>query len=246
VTSIGQVLAEARTNAGLSVADVSAKTRLRQTIVNAIEADHFEPCGGAIYARGHIRNISAVVGCDAEPLLAMFDAQYGNPSESLVDLIQDSGTFERRRELPWSRLMGAAGAVVVLLLGFAIYTGGEAIAPTTGPNIAATPTPTQPEASETEPSVPPVASRPDEVTLVIRAVQGSSWLAVSNSDGRQIYTGILRRGSELSFDDPQRLRVVLGNAGGVELTVNGEDLGTPGGEGQVLRLDFTPSDGSAG
>jgi cytoskeleton protein RodZ len=51
---VGAVLAEARTARGLSVEDVAASTRIRATLVRAIENDDFSRSGGAVYARGHI------------------------------------------------------------------------------------------------------------------------------------------------------------------------------------------------
>ena len=59
--SIGQTLHEARERAGLSVDEVSERTRIRATVVRAIEADDFALCGGDVYARGHVRAIAAVV-----------------------------------------------------------------------------------------------------------------------------------------------------------------------------------------
>jgi hypothetical protein len=35
---------------------------------------------------------------------------------------------------------------------------------------------------------------------------------------------------------------VIGNAGAVDLRVNGTDLGSPGGSGEVVRLEFGPGD----
>ncbi|HYK28025.1 MAG TPA: helix-turn-helix transcriptional regulator, partial [Streptosporangiaceae bacterium] len=51
--SIGGALAEARGQAGLSVTDVSKRTRIRETIIRDIERDEFSTCGGDFYARGH-------------------------------------------------------------------------------------------------------------------------------------------------------------------------------------------------
>ncbi|MGH3164674.1 MAG: helix-turn-helix domain-containing protein, partial [Trebonia sp.] len=72
--SIGGALTEARRRAGLTVADVSAHTRIRQPIIRAIEQDDFGACGGDFYARGHIRAIARTVGVDSEPLVREYDA----------------------------------------------------------------------------------------------------------------------------------------------------------------------------
>ncbi len=71
--SIGQALARARRQAGLTVLEVSQRTRIRETIIGAIERDDFSPCGGDFYARGDIRDIARVVGIDPEPLVRAYD-----------------------------------------------------------------------------------------------------------------------------------------------------------------------------
>jgi transcriptional regulator with XRE-family HTH domain len=72
--SIGGALAEARSEAGLSVTEVSERTRIRAAIIRDIERDDFAACGGDFYARGHIRAIAKVVGTDPVPLIAEYDA----------------------------------------------------------------------------------------------------------------------------------------------------------------------------
>jgi len=57
---IGETLAEARHEAGLTVAQVSARTRIRETIIRGIEHDDYAACGGDFYARGNIRSIAKV------------------------------------------------------------------------------------------------------------------------------------------------------------------------------------------
>jgi hypothetical protein len=70
---IGGALAEARNEAGLTVDQVSERTRIRATIIRAIERDDYAPCGGDFYARGHIRAIARVVGTDPAPLIEQYD-----------------------------------------------------------------------------------------------------------------------------------------------------------------------------
>jgi transcriptional regulator with XRE-family HTH domain len=91
--SIGAALAEARQDAGLTVADVSARTRIRQALIQAIEQDEFASCGGDFYARGHIRAIAAAVGTDPRPLISEYDAARLAASEA----IQPSGKTTRPR-----------------------------------------------------------------------------------------------------------------------------------------------------
>ncbi len=75
--SVGRALQQARIAAGLTVDDVSSATRVRIAIVHAIEADDFTPCGGDVYARGHIRTLAKAVHIDPAPLLARYDDDHG-------------------------------------------------------------------------------------------------------------------------------------------------------------------------
>ena len=58
----GEALTEARRGAGLTVAQVSQRTRIREAIITGIEGDDYSPCGGDFYARGHIRAIAGRSG----------------------------------------------------------------------------------------------------------------------------------------------------------------------------------------
>ncbi len=70
---IGGALAEARSEAGLTITQVSERTRIRETIIRDIERDDYSACGGDFYARGHIRAIAKVVGTDPVPLIEEYD-----------------------------------------------------------------------------------------------------------------------------------------------------------------------------
>lgn len=79
---IGEALAEARRRAGLTVTQVSQRTRIRETIIRGIESDDYSACGGDFYARGHIRSIARVVGADPGPLIREFDSTRRAPDTS--------------------------------------------------------------------------------------------------------------------------------------------------------------------
>jgi cytoskeletal protein RodZ len=79
--TIGETLAKTRRDAGLTVTQVSERTRIREAIIQAIERDDYIPSGGDFYARGNIRDIARVVGTDPVPLIAEYDATVRAPEE---------------------------------------------------------------------------------------------------------------------------------------------------------------------
>jgi hypothetical protein len=84
---IGGALAEARSEAGLTITEVSERTRIRATIIRDIERDDYSACGGDYYARGHIRAIAKVVGTDPVPLIEEYDAAHMPPQEATLSYL---------------------------------------------------------------------------------------------------------------------------------------------------------------
>lgn len=254
--SVGQTLAAARAEAGLSVEEVSATTRMRQTIVRAIEQDDYSLCGGDFYARGHIRNLAHAVGIDPAPLLAEFDAAAGGSAGPRPTEVFESETNARpeRRGPNWSAAMAVALAVVLGYGAVQAFAGPEGDRRRDGTAQA---TPSGPAQPETESSPSPTSSgRPDDgivaqrndVTVRLRIVGGNSWVNVTDRGGKTLYQGVLQSGAQRQFKDKKRIRLVVGNAGAVRLVVNGQSIGAPGGPGEVMTLEFGPHDpqGSAG
>jgi cytoskeletal protein RodZ len=119
--SIGATLAAARRRAGLSVGEVSDRTRVRENIIEDIEQDDYAACGGDFYARGHIRAIAQAVGEDPAPLIDEYDATWRSEKELTAAEVFEPAlpirTSERRR-VRWTALLAVA---VLALLGFASY-----------------------------------------------------------------------------------------------------------------------------
>jgi hypothetical protein len=248
VRPLGAALAAAREQRGLSVEDVAAATRIRATIIRAIEADEFAVCGGAVYARGHLRSIAQVVGADSKPLVAEFDRRFHQPVPALTtsslasfDPPRDAGRSGRQSP-SWASVAVGVLAVAVLLLGASWLLGRGDGAPD---QVGAIPAPSSGAASSAE-SPTPRPSRPapppdQGVTLRLRATGGSSWVSVTASDGSQIYQGILAEGDAREFKDARQLSVRFGNSPAVRVVQNGRDVGPPRCDTQVCTVAFGPA-----
>jgi cytoskeletal protein RodZ len=172
--SIGETLAEARHQAGLSIAQVSEQTRIRPPIIRCIEADDYEACGGDFYARGDIRSIAEVVGTDAEPLIHEYDQAHRESgpvaATSLDELLERSRPQWHRR--PGFMLVFGLAAIVIVL-GFVGYRIMGS--PGAGPVLSAA----DGNASPT-PAANGAAGRPDAARSA-RATAGSSAPAAAQS-----------------------------------------------------------------
>jgi hypothetical protein len=114
---INESLTAARHQAGLSVAQVSERTRIRETIISSIESGDYSACGGDFYARGHIRAIAKAVGADAEPLIQEYDSLHRAPGAvsavSLEELLSTSAQAPPRRRARLPAVGSLAAAVWV-------------------------------------------------------------------------------------------------------------------------------------
>ena len=71
--SVGEALANARSQAGLTVDELSERTRIRKTVIRCIEHDDYDACGGDLFVRGYVRAIADAVGIDARPLISEYN-----------------------------------------------------------------------------------------------------------------------------------------------------------------------------
>ena len=81
--------------------------------------------------------------------------------------------------------------------------------------------------------------------LLIRAVE-PSWIRVQTDDGR-VVEETLPAGASREWATERRFMVSIGNAGGVEVTINGKVLPTLGGKGAVIhRMELPPPPTTSG
>ncbi|MGH3208629.1 MAG: helix-turn-helix domain-containing protein [Trebonia sp.] len=236
--SIGDTLAEARRQAGLTITEVSQQTRIRESIVRAIEQDDFSPCGGHFYARGHIRSIAEVVGVDPVPLIREYDKEHP-PDRMRASQIFEPATPIRIRE-PRNFHLGRVLAVALLaVIGFGAYH----VYSTRNTHTAATPTATVRPVATAKPKVTtkPVthkAAPKDEAVITLTAIS-DCWVGFNSPSGQSLYQGTVPAGQTMTWDEKHTVSMVIGNPPGVKLTVNGktQKMSTV----NVVTLNIDPS-----
>ncbi|MEU3187460.1 helix-turn-helix domain-containing protein [Streptomyces sp. NPDC006923] len=254
--SVGQVLHEARIAAHLTVEQVSNATRVRIPIVHAIEQDDFSRCGGDVYARGHVRMFARAVGIDPFPLIERFDAEHGGrPVPTPAAPMFEAERIRPERPRPnWTAAMVAAIVAVVGFVGFTAFGGadeaGQAKPAAEGPKPAETnakPSASASAAPKPDPSDSAIAAAPqDKVTVKLSAIDDKSWISAKAHNGKLLYDGLLLKGASKTFQDDEQIDLILGNAGAIELFVNGKKVEDEFEPGQVERLTYTKGDPEVG
>ena len=239
--SIGDTLAEARRQAGLTITQVSRQTRIRESIIRAIEQGDFSACGGDFYARGHIRSIAAAVGVDPVPLIREYDEEHGPPGAMRASQIFEPATPIKIRE-PRNLHLGWVLAVAVLALaGFGAYhfypkhtSTDPTASATVGLHSRTTPTVKASTASKPATQKKP---GPPEAVIVLTAAQ-DCWVGLNSTTGRTLYQGLVLAGSTKTWNEKDQVSLTIGNPPGITLTVNGKTQHLT--KGQVARLSINP------
>ncbi|MET9495207.1 RodZ domain-containing protein [Streptomyces sp. NPDC006552] len=257
--SVGRALQQARIAAGLTVDEVSQATRVRTPIVHAIEEDDFSRCGGDVYARGHIRTLARHVGVDPEPLLERYGAQHGRrPAPTPATPLFEAERIRSEPRRPnWTAAMVAAIVAVIAFVGYTVVNGGDdgdtqqsaegATPATSKPATKPSATAKKPADRKPVPSDSAIAAAPaDKVTVRITAAEGRSWISAKDHNGRIMFDGLLEQGQTKTFQDSQKVDLVLGDAGAIQLFVNGKELKDEFQPGQVERLTYTKGDPEVG
>jgi cytoskeleton protein RodZ len=243
--SVGETLTRARESAGLTVDDLSAQTRIRAGLIRQIEADDFRGCGGAVYARGHLRSIAKVIGVDAVELVAEFDRSHADePAPALVPVpAVDPHEAARAdgKQPNWAAAMAVALVVICVLAGISLFgnRGSSGHDTAAGSRPPASPAPSHTSSSPAPASPPPGAVsrvRTDQAIALVRVTSDRTWMSVSTLSGRLLFQGLLGAGQQRIFKDAKGLRLTIGNAPAVDLVANGRDLGAPRSQGNVAHV----------
>jgi len=242
--SIGDDLAAARRQVGLTVTQVSQRTCIRETIIRGIEHGDYSGCGGAFYARGHIRSIARAIGTDPDPFISDYDAVQGPPTAvTAADVFQPSTPikFKERRRPNWSAAMALALALIVGLVIYHLLRPSQAS--TTAGRAATVHAQTREAARQDQSQARQQAAqasraRAHRVVIHLTATQ-DCWVQLTTAAGRTIFTGFVYAGTARSWTERQAVSLRIGNPGAVTLTVNGKSQ-SPGPPGQPVTLSFGP------
>ncbi len=237
--TVGERIAAEREQHGMTIEQMSARTRIRPSVLYGIESDDYTSCGGTVYARGHIRTLARTLGLDEQQLLDDFDRLHPQALPPLaVEAVTSSDSAALRVGRSDSpRWLPVSVAVLVLVCIVAVV---ELLLPRSATQTTPAAPSTAPSAKAKLPvTVPAPAPKPAGVNLTVKAANGRTWLHAVGADGHLLMPdGMLEQGAEQTFRDPRSVQLRLGNAGAVQVSCNGRSTASLGTPGQVLDIDF--------
>jgi cytoskeleton protein RodZ len=242
--ALGERFRAAREARGLSLSDVAEQIRIRSVYLAAIEDDNWNAIGAPVYVRGFLRTYARFLGLDPEEIVADFnsDPRAVAPPQQHTESARTAAPA-RARGGGSSFVIWIAAGVAVLLIAFVVYqaltlpgrTPGTVAEASVAPSPAASATAAaEPSPTPTPRGLPAAADGPKSFALVLSA---PSWLRVT-IDGDVSIEGTFPAGTSKTFHGNNAL-LRVGNAGGVEVYVDGRDVGKLGKSGDVVERAFT-------
>ena len=239
--SLGASITKSRTDARLSIEDLAKVTNIPTTLLRDMENDNFAKCGGETYARGHLRNIAAKLGVDERVFLDLFETEVTAPAKPIRELLNENNvtmTYQEPKRISWKFLAAGSAAALVLFAGaqiiFSNMDNGS------NPEMIAT-TLATPSNSATESAAPSAAASPEivgGVNVELVASRGITWLYATNESGEVLFSGQVREGVTKTFNAAKQVNLRVGNAGAVDISVNGKDVGSIGADREVANLTY--------
>ena len=239
--ALGEQFRAAREARGLSLSDVAEQIRIRSVYLGEIEAENWGAIGAPVYVRGFLRTYARFLGLDPEEAVLEFNKTAAAAPVAPAASTGLSGSFAggsgQNRGL--SPLIWVASAVALVLIGFVIYNyvalrapGASSVSASVAPSSQQTVLPSNTPSAMVSPSVAPVHA----ANTVGVHVTSASWLRVT-VDGNVSIEGTFPPGTAKEFHG-KVASVRVGNAGGVEIFVDGKSIGKLGKTGDVAERTF--------
>ena len=260
----GKLLLDARAARGMTLAEVSASTKIPVSKLQAIERDDIESLPGGIFTRGFVRSYAEAVGLDPQDTLAKFEARF--PDESSVATLH--ATIEGRANEEFVRQQRTAKSVIwlallavplVLWLLSAVVpsdtdspapeetvaadaeraapAGAALSPPSQSPQEPASPPPVE-SAVRTDPA-PAAPADSGRLTMEMSAT-ADCWVRAS-ADGDTVVARLFRAGERQVVVAQEEIDLRVGDAGAFAFTINERPGRSLGETGEVVDIRVTES-----
>lgn len=213
---IGTRLRAAREARGLTILQAAEKLHVDARILEALEGEDFASLGAAVYARGHLRRYAELVGEAPAELQTLYPAS-ATPSGPDLTRVPHRAPAGHS-----TRLVTLA---LLVLLGFAIagVLWWVLTLPTAKPRLVSAAPVGDSSAAQLMTALANASGRgaPAAQAQLDVKFYGVSWAQVTDASGRRLFEGLNAPDSTRTVSGTPPLRIIIGNAPGVTLRLNG-------------------------
>lgn len=246
---VGEILRRARAYYGLSLEQVAAALRIRAVQLEALEENRPDLLPGRVYAIGFVRSYSEYLGLDGDKMVYLFKTQsVGQKSKPELSFPIPAS----ESKLPDKKILAGslAGLVMVITIMMTLHGGedSEGIPP-----VPAKTAIIEKPASVAEVKMGPFLPSPEDLAAITPAAGNakaetavvpqnvvidftdSAWVEIRTPDGEILISRVLKKGDRYIVPQDKELVMDTGNAGALEISVNGRIVPVLGKPGSVRR-----------
>lgn len=252
MSRLGEKLKTLREEQGIALEQVEETLHIRRHLLEALEANNFKQFPSPVVVRGLIRNYAKFLNFDPIEALTLYDGNGIIPVKG-QRLTPNGIEFMSLSMAPrplfnWDLLVGLA-LFMLVLGGFGYVTYTTVIQPGLTPTPTKTPNPdgldensafllptNTPLPTDTPTPLPPTETPTPIIysgVTVELALSQPSWIQIL-ADDVKTFEGVLQPGDRKIWTGQRRVAIRAGNAGGVEVIVNGTSRGLMGAVNQVV------------
>jgi cytoskeleton protein RodZ len=255
--SFGNKFKSARESLGVTLDEIAQETRISTRYLRAIESESFDVLPGGVFNRGFIRTYASWIGLDPQAAVDEYrDLASGIESDEPEP---DPATTNRpiRANNPDTHVLPVAiGVLIVLIVLFYVFSSNAGRSSTEATVLSSILAQiAQPERTPAAPALQrvgktheatgtrvgddgPISSVAGSLEIRIE-VHAATWVSIL-ADGQELIGGeILRAGTSRQYIATEALELTIGNAAGLTLVINGREVPSLGGTGQVRILTIT-------
>ena len=264
--ALGVDLKAARLEKNVTLQRAAQDTRISLRHLQSLEEGQYRDLPGGMYNRAFLRNYCAYLGLDPGSLLTRYEQESEPHGDKMVKAWAPGPNlshepFRFPPVLVWSLMFLASVVGLWFSRGWisAVFSPYFSRPPasrleTREPNpdpaqqhagepaLVPAPIPARPastpaaDAAAASVSAQAALERPVPGTIQLRVEAAEQcWISVTG-DGRRILSKLLQPGESHSFGADAGFELILGNAGGVKLKINGKPVRSLGPSGSVIKL----------
>ena len=258
--TLGGYLRELREAGGASLDEMARATRVGKRHLEALEAEELIELPAPVFVKGFIRAYCGFLQVPPDEALSRYRALLGeaHPAQRTATA-RASAPVWRRGPLVVSFVLLVLLAGTLLAVNVGLRGSPEKVASRPEPSAVRTEPvanlqPAPQIAASGIPSTQPPAAAPSATSpaplprgsqrLVVRALE-PTWIKVQMDGGGSVQE-LLPAGATREWSAEKRFVLTVGNAGGLQLELNGRTLPPLGERGAVIRELVLPQGGAAG
>ncbi len=258
MAGFGDRLRREREMRGVTLDEICESTKIARRHLEALEKERFDQLPGGVFNKGFVRAYARFLGIDEDQAVADYSLasnEQPEPEDKFpleIHVEPDPELNPRRSRLP---LVFALAALVGVLVGYFFWLKSKPSGSPTQPTQQASPAPKSaapgvaPAATDSavstaaaQESPTPTEAAADQqasgkkFTLVVKAKE-DSWVSIV-ADGKSVMQKTLSADKQKRIKADREIILRTGNAGGIEVTFNGRDMGPLGNENEARTLTF--------